>query len=228
MAICCWYAMKTNIPCVQGLQGISRKESGSALLKFIEQDNKQVTSSFFLLIFCAILRKCLYEGIFEGPFCREIFMFSESSEENRTELIGLLGGERNGICEFENINVKMEFSAFCTTMGGPYFKWTWYMKVQAIKSYLLYLGVHYRISLDLSIGFLSWQKNRCFLSFYPKKIVTTCFVRNNISPKFFRWERYVQGIILWSIGLIWLCERKGIKQDNYHRIQTQEVWGFWF
>lgn len=49
-------------------------------------------------------------------------MFSESSEENITELIGLLGGERNGICEFENINVKMEFSAFCTTMGGPYFK----------------------------------------------------------------------------------------------------------
>lgn len=25
-------------------------------------------------------------------------------------MVGVLGGERNGICEFEQINIKMEFS----------------------------------------------------------------------------------------------------------------------
>lgn len=33
-------------------------------------------------------------------------------------MVGVLGGERNGICEFEQINIKMEFSAFCTIMDG--------------------------------------------------------------------------------------------------------------
>lgn len=49
-------------------------------------------------------------------------MFPQFREETSTDMVGLLEGERSGICEFEQINVKMEFSAFCTTVDGPYFK----------------------------------------------------------------------------------------------------------
>lgn len=48
---------KPGILCVQGQQGIRPKESGSALLKFIEQDNKQAILSFSLFIICVIFEK---------------------------------------------------------------------------------------------------------------------------------------------------------------------------
>lgn len=37
------------------------------------------------------------------------YLCSQSSKEHSIETIGLLGRERNGIGEFEQINVKMEF-----------------------------------------------------------------------------------------------------------------------
>ena len=46
-----------GILCVQGQKGIRPKESGSALLKFIEQDNKQATLSFSLFVICVIFEK---------------------------------------------------------------------------------------------------------------------------------------------------------------------------
>lgn len=49
-------------------------------------------------------------------------MFTQFREENSTDMVALLERERSGICESEQINVKMEFSAFCTTVDGPYFK----------------------------------------------------------------------------------------------------------
>ena len=50
------------------------------------------------------------------------------------------------------------------------------MKIIDLFKNLLYQSVHYRISVNISIGFVIWQNNRCFLSFYPKKIVNTYFV----------------------------------------------------
>lgn len=49
-------------------------------------------------------------------------MFTQFREENSTDMVGLLEGERSGICKSEQINVKMKLSAFCTTVDGPYFK----------------------------------------------------------------------------------------------------------
>lgn len=48
---------ENGILCVQGQKGIRPMESGSALLKFIEQDNKQATLSFSLFIICVIFEK---------------------------------------------------------------------------------------------------------------------------------------------------------------------------
>lgn len=68
--------MKTGILCVQGQQDIRPRESGSALLKFIEQDNKQATLSFSLFIICVIFEENVFmEGIFKSPFCKESCVF---------------------------------------------------------------------------------------------------------------------------------------------------------
>lgn len=37
------------------------------------------------------------------------YLCSQSSKEHSVEMFGLLGRERNGIGEFEQLNVKMEF-----------------------------------------------------------------------------------------------------------------------
>lgn len=74
----------------------------------------QQTSNFMLLFvhfLCDLRANVLMNGTkgFLKALIGGRYLCSQSSKEHSIEMIGLLGRERNGTGEFEQINVKMEF-----------------------------------------------------------------------------------------------------------------------
>ena len=67
-------------------------------------------------------------------------------------MVGFGGGKGNGICKFEQVNVKkwnlFQFSAFCTTMDG---------------AHLIYIYIYIYIYMYESSSYLEREINGCYL-----------------------------------------------------------------